>query len=92
MHCPASSSSGCIGCKLQAVGFDMDYTLSQYRPETFELLAYTLTVQKLVEAFGYPEVRCFSSLLAALYYRTGTKPLTVATMQHLSVFNAVMRI
>ena len=41
---------------MQAVGFDMDYTLSQYRPETFELLAYTLTVQKLVEAFGYPKV------------------------------------
>ena len=59
---PESSSRGCIGCKLQAVGFDMDYTLSQYRPETFELLAYTLTVQKLVEAFGYPKVNCSWSL------------------------------
>lgn len=26
------------------------------RPETFEMLAYSLTVEKLVEAFGYPEV------------------------------------
>lgn len=41
---------------LQAIGFDMDYTLSQYKPETFEKLAFDLTVQKLVEVFGYPEV------------------------------------
>ena len=33
-----------------------DYTLAQYRPDTFELLAYTLTIEKLVEVFGYPEV------------------------------------
>ena len=26
------------------------------RPETFEMLAYTLTVQKLVDVFGYPKV------------------------------------
>lgn len=32
--------------------------VSGCRPETFELLAYTLTVQKLVDAFGYPEVSC----------------------------------
>ena len=41
---------------MQAVGFDMDYTLSQYKPETFEKLAHDLTVQKLVSVFGYPEV------------------------------------
>ncbi len=32
----------------QAVGFDMDYTLAQYRPETFEALAHKETVDKLV--------------------------------------------
>lgn len=36
------------------MGFDMDYTLAQYRPETFEALAYRLTVDKLVSVFGYP--------------------------------------
>ena len=41
---------------MQAVGFDMDYTLSQYKPETFEKLAHDLTVEKLVSVFGYPEV------------------------------------
>lgn len=25
---------------IMAVGFDMDYTLAQYKPETFETLAY----------------------------------------------------
>ncbi|KAK4753467.1 hypothetical protein SAY87_022265 [Trapa incisa] len=37
-----------------AVGFDMDYTLAQYKPETFESLAYEGTVQKLVNNLGYP--------------------------------------
>lgn len=41
---------------VQAVGFDMDYTLSQYKPETFEKLAHDLTVEKLVSVFGYPKV------------------------------------
>lgn len=40
--------------KISAVGFDMDYTLAQYRPETFELLVYRETLKKLCEAFGYP--------------------------------------
>ena len=39
---------------ITAVGFDMDYTLAQYRPETFEALAYRLTVDKLVSVCGYP--------------------------------------
>ncbi|KAH9692973.1 cytosolic IMP-GMP specific 5-nucleotidase [Citrus sinensis] len=38
-----------------AVGFDMDYTLAQYKPETFESLAYDGTVRKLVYDLGYPE-------------------------------------
>ncbi|XP_031407133.1 cytosolic purine 5'-nucleotidase-like isoform X2 [Punica granatum] len=36
------------------VGFDMDYTLAQYKPETFESLAYEGTVRKLVYDLGYP--------------------------------------
>ncbi|XP_038716865.1 5'-nucleotidase domain-containing protein 4 isoform X2 [Tripterygium wilfordii] len=38
-----------------AVGFDMDYTLAQYKPETFEKLAYEGTVRKLVYDLGYPK-------------------------------------
>jgi len=37
-----------------AVGFDMDYTLAQYRPETFETLAYTQALGKLVSDLHYP--------------------------------------
>lgn len=37
-----------------AVGFDMDYTLAQYKPETFESLAYEGTIRKLVCDLGYP--------------------------------------
>ncbi|GAB2267341.1 hypothetical protein Dimus_002327 [Dionaea muscipula] len=37
-----------------AVGFDMDYTLAQYKPETFESLAYEGTIKKLVYDLGYP--------------------------------------
>ena len=37
-----------------AVGFDMDYTLAQYVRETYESLAYQLTVEKLVENLQYP--------------------------------------
>lgn len=38
-----------------AVGFDMDYTLAQYMPETFESLAYGGTITKLVNDLGYPK-------------------------------------
>lgn len=37
-----------------AIGFDMDYTLAQYKPETFESLAYEGTIKKLVFDLGYP--------------------------------------
>uniref|UniRef100_A0A0D9VZK8 5'-nucleotidase n=1 Tax=Leersia perrieri TaxID=77586 RepID=A0A0D9VZK8_9ORYZ len=40
---------------ITAVGFDMDYTLAQYKPETFEALAYHGTIEKLVKDLGYPE-------------------------------------
>ena len=43
----------------------MDYTLSQYRPETFEVLAYNLTIEKLVNNFKYPKV-CRECHLTAL--------------------------
>jgi 5'-nucleotidase len=39
---------------IKAVGFDMDYTLALYKPETFEKLAYEETVKKLIE-IGYPK-------------------------------------
>ncbi|OAE29505.1 hypothetical protein AXG93_1433s1240 [Marchantia polymorpha subsp. ruderalis] len=38
-----------------AVGFDMDYTLAQYKADTFETLAYVGTVKKLVYDLHYPE-------------------------------------
>ncbi|KAG1672418.1 hypothetical protein FOA52_013203 [Chlamydomonas sp. UWO 241] len=50
--------------QIKAAGFDMDYTLAQYRPESFEGLAHTETVDKLVRVFKYPEelrVLTFSS-------------------------------
>jgi HAD superfamily 5'-nucleotidase-like hydrolase len=40
---------------IKAVGFDMDYTLGVYKPETFEVLAYSETLKKLVKN-GYPEL------------------------------------
>ena len=44
---------------MQAIGFDMDYTLAQYRVETFEALAHKQTVDKLV---GIGSVGSLSSL------------------------------
>lgn len=43
-----------------AVGFDMDYTLAQYKPETFESLAYEGTIRKLVYDLGYPGEVCLT--------------------------------
>jgi len=40
---------------IKSVGFDMDYTLAQYKEDTFEALAYRETVKKLVEQYNYPE-------------------------------------
>jgi len=40
---------------IKAVGFDMDYTLASYKPDTFESLAHVQTVDKLVKFFGYPQ-------------------------------------
>ena len=41
-----------------AVGFDMDYTLAQYKAETFETMAYHGTIKKLVFDLGYPKEVC----------------------------------
>ncbi|KAI8472984.1 MAG: purine 5'-nucleotidase [Monoraphidium minutum] len=40
--------------QIKAIGWDMDYTIAQYKPKEFEELAYRETVDKLVRAFGYP--------------------------------------
>jgi len=40
--------------RIDAIGFDMDYTLAMYKPETFELMSYNETVKKLVAEYGYP--------------------------------------
>lgn len=40
---------------VQWVGFDMDYTLAIYRQDSFDTLAYRLTVEALIEHFGYDE-------------------------------------
>ncbi|GIL92324.1 hypothetical protein Vretifemale_19840 [Volvox reticuliferus] len=41
--------------QIKAIGYDMDYTLAQYKPDTFESLAHKETVSKLIEVFRYPE-------------------------------------
>jgi len=41
--------------KISAVGFDMDYTLALYRPDTFENLVYKEALKRLVNKKGYPE-------------------------------------
>jgi HAD superfamily 5'-nucleotidase-like hydrolase len=40
--------------QIQAVGFDMDYTLAEYLPDQFDMLAYNGALKKLVQ-LGYPE-------------------------------------
>ena len=40
--------------RIDAIGFDMDYTLAMYKPETFEMMSYNETVKKLVGEYGYP--------------------------------------
>jgi 5'-nucleotidase len=40
--------------RIEAVGFDMDYTLAVYHPTRIEALAYRLTAEVLVREKGYP--------------------------------------
>lgn len=51
IFCNRTLNMGSIKC----IGFDMDYTLASYKPETFESLAHEQTVKKLVQHFGYPK-------------------------------------
>ena len=39
---------------IKAVGFDMDYTLAQYKQPAFDKLAFDGAKEKLVHSFGYP--------------------------------------
>ena len=41
--------------RIKAIGFDMDYTLAQYIPKTFEILAHRGAMAKLVDHMGYPK-------------------------------------
>ncbi len=41
--------------EIEAVGFDMDYTLAIYHQRRIEQLSFDMTVSLLVRAFGYPE-------------------------------------
>ncbi len=40
---------------IRAIGFDMDYTLAQYKQPAFDKLAFDGAKKKLVHSFGYPE-------------------------------------
>lgn len=59
----------------------MDYTLSQYKPETFEKLAHDLTVEKLVSVFGYPEV-CLPTPLAHTFKHPACLPSAALSIGH----------
>lgn len=41
--------------KIEAVGFDMDYTLAMYHLERLETLAFGMTVERMIAAHGYTE-------------------------------------
>ncbi len=40
--------------KIEAVGFDMDYTLAMYHLVRLETLAFRMTLARMVDAHGYP--------------------------------------
>ena len=40
---------------IRAIGFDMDYTLAQYKQPAFDKLAFDGAKDKLVKVLGYPE-------------------------------------
>lgn len=48
------------------VGFDMDYTLAQYIPKTFESLVYQHTFEKLVYDLDYPREVCTINLVVII--------------------------
>jgi HAD superfamily 5'-nucleotidase-like hydrolase len=40
--------------QIEAVGFDMDYTLAMYHLQRLETLAFRLTLARMIETHGYP--------------------------------------
>jgi HAD superfamily 5'-nucleotidase-like hydrolase len=40
--------------KIDLVGFDMDYTLAMYHLQRLELLAFRMTLARMISALGYP--------------------------------------
>ncbi len=40
--------------KIEAVGFDMDYTLAMYHLERLETLAFQMTIARMISSLGYP--------------------------------------
>merc|ERR1719474_2048738 len=40
--------------KIKYYGFDMDYTLAEYKSPEFEILGFNLVIQRLI-SLGYPE-------------------------------------
>jgi HAD superfamily 5'-nucleotidase-like hydrolase len=40
--------------KIEAVGFDMDYTLAMYHLQQMETLAFRMTLARMIETLGYP--------------------------------------
>ena len=41
--------------EIEAVGFDMDYTLVQYKQRALDELTIEKTIEKLITSFNYPE-------------------------------------
>src|SRR5512142_3564901 len=42
--------------KIDLVGFDMDYTLAIYHLRQIEELAFRMTLARMIEHLGYPEI------------------------------------
>jgi HAD superfamily 5'-nucleotidase-like hydrolase len=40
--------------KIEAVGFDMDYTIAMYHLQRLETLAFRMTLARMIETLGYP--------------------------------------
>jgi HAD superfamily 5'-nucleotidase-like hydrolase len=40
--------------KIEAVGFDMDYTVAMYHLQRLETLAFRMTLARMIETLGYP--------------------------------------
>jgi len=58
------------GAHLEAVGFDMDFTLAQYN-EAFDLLAFEGAKRKLIETFKYPKEVIDAIPYSATAFRRG---------------------